>query len=107
MAPARRVHGPSDPSWIGWGPGSGAHEGPVDRDLDRDPQPRRRLGAAPHAELLEYVVDVVLDRRELDAELAGDLLVRPSVGDQLDDLALPRRQALRRRSGSGRAPLRA
>src|SRR5918994_7230894 len=54
--------------------------------------PRRGLGPAMDVELLEDVVDVILDGRELDRELLGDLLVRAALLDQPQDVELPRRQ---------------
>src|SRR5918994_7752031 len=54
--------------------------------------PRGGLGAAVDIELLGGVVDVVLERGELDRERPGDLLVREARLDQAQDLELARRQ---------------
>jgi len=63
-----------------------------------------RLGAPADAELLEDVVDVVLDRRHLDAQAGGDLLVGESLPDEAEDLALAAGQQHvgRRRADVGR-----
>src|SRR6266511_4949486 len=62
---------------------------------------RGGLAAAVDVELLEDVVDVVLDRRDLDRERRGDLLVREALLDQPQDVELPRRQlALDRLEGA-------
>ena len=62
------------------------------------------LGAARDLELFQDVVDMVLDRADLDSETRRDLLVGETFVDQRDDAALPRcepgmrprrRQALR------------
>src|ERR671924_618586 len=70
---------------------SRARSAPGSKELDRGPLPAHACGslAAPaHLKLLEDVVHVVLDRRQLDREAGRDLLVRAAVVDQLQDLAL-------------------
>src|SRR5258708_6768842 len=58
-----------------------------------------RSGFTPamHLKFLENVVDVVLDRRDLDAEVTGDLLVGESLIHEAQGLELPLGQ---QRSGS-------
>src|SRR5262249_20560956 len=50
----------------------------------------RQLDAVAHAELLEDVLAVALDRLDADHELRGDLLRRVGLGDQLQHLKLAR-----------------
>src|SRR2546421_2366130 len=47
-----------------------------------------QLKAIRHAEFVEYRRQVVADRRVLDEEAVGDLLVLESFADEGDDLAL-------------------
>ncbi len=61
---------------------------PVEADRTTPP-PSRRLRTCS---LFEDLVHVVLHRRQLDAELLGDLLVREAGIDQVKDLELPRGQ---------------
>lgn len=56
------------------------------------PCQRRRLTAPPDFELLQKIVDVVLDRRRTYLQLAGDVLVGSSLGDQGQNLLLTYRQ---------------
>src|SRR4051794_16237807 len=50
----------------------------------------RELDAVVHAELLEDVRPVPCDRLLADVQLVGDLVVGVRLGDELDDLELPR-----------------
>ena len=63
---------------------------------------QRQLQAAGHAELLEDVRQVVLDRLLADGERLGDLLVPRRFDDERDDLELALRQAER---GQSAAPI--
>src|SRR5688500_19545461 len=54
----------------------------------------RELDAVAHAELLEDVGPVRLDRLLADREQLGDLAVRVALGDELDDLLLARRERI-------------
>jgi hypothetical protein len=62
------------------------------------------LGTAAHAELCQQVRHVVRDRLFGQVHLVGDLSVGEAVGEQVEDPALLRRDALKRSSSSG--PLR-
>src|SRR4051794_31953493 len=83
---ARRRNEPMDPSWIqapawtfGWIPGARgiqtAARGIHVVDLRRPAHAGRDLAPAADLELVEDVVYVVLDRRQLDLQACGDLLV--------------------------------
>lgn len=50
------------------------------------------LAAAPHMQLGEDAVNMILDRCVLDAQLARDLLVGKALRHQRDDLVLAPRQ---------------
>ena len=54
------------------------------------------LGSRRKAQLAEHARDVFLDCARRDEEPHGDRLVRPSLGHQLEDLALAGRQVLDR-----------
>ena len=83
--------------------GSGTRAPPSTRGLVRPgqdglhPQTRHRLRATVDSELVEDVVNVVLDCRNLNAEPIGDLLVGEPFVDQKRDLPLPRRERRHRR----------
>ena len=53
-----------------------------------------QLDAVAHAELLEHVGAVAIDRLLADEELLGDLLARHALRDQLDDLELTRAERI-------------
>ena len=59
----------------------------------RSRTPRRRRCATSHADLLVDVLDVLTDRLGRDAEVVGDLLVRPAAHQNEQDLELPLRQS--------------
>lgn len=52
------------------------------------PIPRRRVDAFMHVQLVEDVAHMVLGRRQLDALVAGDLLIRLPLIDQAENLPL-------------------
>jgi len=89
---------------------TGGREGDLVRDGGRrdagseahcaGPEARGRFTTAVHVQLLQQVVDVILDRGELDAQLNRDFLVRQTTVNQVDDLHLPGGQA--RGAGPGR-----
>src|SRR5262245_16048426 len=54
---------------------------------------RSRLPTPRHFELLEHAMHVILHRRELDAERAGDFLVGQTLLDEGENLALAKRQS--------------
>ena len=64
-----------------------------------------QFNAVPHSGLPEEVVVMVLDRGDGDEQLLGDLLVGAPRGDELDDLALARGDAVAFQAGGlgGRA----
>jgi hypothetical protein len=64
-------------------PRSGLHEAAANRVVGQ-------FDAVAHAELLEHVGAVAVDRLLADDELLGDLLAREALGDQLDDLEFAR-----------------
>ena len=45
-------------------------------------------------EAVHHLLAVLFHRLDADVELGGDLLVRVALGDELDDLALARRERL-------------
>src|SRR6266576_3169985 len=59
------------------------------------PTPSGCLAAPMHLELLENVVNVILHGRHLDAQAAGDVLVRQAIVEQAHNLQLPRREMRR------------
>src|SRR5260370_33724868 len=61
------------------------------------PETGRSLAAAMDLELVENVVDVILHRGRLDAQLPRDLLVGQTAGDEITDL-----QCALRERGAGR-----
>src|SRR6266542_2032063 len=61
----------------------------------------RSLSAVVHAKLRKHVADVGLDRLLGELELLRDALVREATADQLQHLALPRRQLVERLLLSG------
>src|SRR5215831_11640564 len=74
--------------------GSGSRAG-LDLDLVETAAPAGdggNLGTVLHVKLLEDVVHVVLDGRDLDLERLRDLLVREPSAEQRSDLALAARQ---------------
>src|SRR6185312_11584707 len=58
---------------------------------------RGDLAAAAELHLLQDIVDVVLDRRDLDREVPGDLLVGQAALDQRHDLPFAGGQIIRSR----------
>src|SRR3954452_13071766 len=67
--------------------------------LRRQPEPLRaldRLGPVAHAELAIQPAGVLLDGVRREEQLRGDLAVGRAGGDQLEDLALARREPRRR-----------
>jgi hypothetical protein len=92
----RSLGGPFGPLWASEGPGSAAWGTAAGRH-------RAHAGGgltpALDLELLEDVVDVVLDRADLDRELPGYLLVGETLVDQNQDLALPGGEKVKARVG--------
>src|SRR5512143_3405963 len=83
-------------------PGRGSCRGGLgEAEADRD---RSRLDAARHPELGEDVANVDADGLLADEEALPDLAVRPTLGDQDEDLALPPRQPERVTPGRRRLP---
>src|SRR5262245_52293950 len=67
----------------------------VGATLPQQPAPRRvahQLGRVVDAELLHQAVAMVVGRLDADAEGARDLLRRLALDDEMEDLALARRE---------------
>src|SRR5262245_16305688 len=64
-------------------------------------QPRDRLAAPAHLQLLQDVVHVVFYRSAADREVARDLLVGAALLRERQDLALPHREWRQRRLWTG------
>src|ERR1700722_19057425 len=79
--PTRDERGPEFEKRSGGGLGAGLGDAAFVRE-------DHRLDAVAKVELHQYAFDVGLDRRVLDHELAGDLAVGESTGDQRQHLAL-------------------
>src|SRR6266852_1993367 len=75
------------------------HRGVPPRSLDEPPldRPAAELVAVGKLELAEHGADMCLDGLGHDAELERDLLVEVAAGDELQHLALARRELVQRR----------
>jgi hypothetical protein len=98
FAPGRRAASPTVRSVV-----SAASRASVGR---LRPQIRRcRLGAVPDAELPVDARDVVLDRVDREAQAAREFIVRETLREQLEHLALARRELAQTLRGGGCTPI--